>query len=218
MNLIPVKTPKVFRRLYPDYLWRVATEEKVLYLTFDDGPTPEVSEFVLETLDSFDAKATFFCIGQNIEKYPSLFQTILKQGHAVGNHTHRHVKGWKTSTEDYLRETALCLDMMQKHSDGTSMPNLKLFRPPYGKLTQTQGKALLERGYQIVMWDILSFDWKASIPEEDCLNNVLDHSKEGSIIVFHDSQKANKNMSYALPKVLAHFSERGYQFKNLATK
>ncbi|NRA94042.1 MAG: polysaccharide deacetylase family protein [Psychroserpens sp.] len=210
MKITPVKTPAVAKKLFPNYLWNVQTEKKELYLTFDDGPTPEVTKWVLQTLDQFEAKATFFCIGSNIAKHSELFQTIVAQGHAIGNHTQNHLKGWKTKTKTYLNDVFLAEKEIAEYLEPS-----KLFRPPYGKLKTKQGKALLQEGYQIVMWDILSFDWQADLDQEDCLQNVISKSKEGSIIVFHDSIKASKNLKYALPKTLEYFSNLGYEFKAL---
>lgn len=211
MKITPVKTPIVARKLFPNYIWNVPTNNKELFLTFDDGPTPEITNWVLQTLDKFQAKATFFCIGSNISKYPTIFKNIISEGHTVGNHTQNHVKGWNTKTKTYVNEVKLT----QKEIGQFIEPN-SLFRPPYGKLKPKQGKRLIEEGYQIVMWDILSFDWQKELEKEQCLDNVISKSKEGSIIVFHDSVKASKNLKYALPKTLEHFSKLGYEFKALA--
>ena len=205
MKLVPVKTPSVAKRLFPSYLWDVKTESKTLYLTFDDGPTPEVTEFVLETLASYKAKATFFCIGENVLKYPDIYQKILDHEHAVGNHTHNHLNAFNHDADVY----------MQNVKRASQVIDSKLFRPPYGKLKLAHGKNLKLEGYNIVMWDVLSFDWDASVSKEICLNNVISKVKKGSIVDFHDSLKAEKNMTYALPKVLAYFSEKGFNFEKL---
>lgn len=208
MTLTPVKTPLVVKKMFPNYVWDIPTNDKILYLTFDDGPTPEITNWVLRTLKSFNAKATFFCIGKNIEAHPNIFQTILNEGHAIGNHTYTHVKGWKTKIEDYILEIKKTQKIMN-----LPFSNTHLFRPPYGQITPRQGKELMTLGYKIIMWDVISFDWDKTLSEETCLNNVITKSNNGSIIVFHDSVKASKNMQYALPKVLEYFSEKGYVFK-----
>ena len=192
--------------MFPNYVWDVKTEDKTIFLTFDDGPTPEITPWVLNQLQAHNAKATFFCIGANVEKHPHIYQNILDQGHAVGNHTFNHIKGWKTSVSEYISNMELAEKLI--HS--------KLFRPPYGKLKPKQGKLLLDKGYKIIMWDVLSLDWDKSISGEKCLQNVIKNAKSGSIIVFHDSKKAYKNLSEALPKALEYFSQNGYKFKSLS--
>lgn len=237
MTLTPVKIPVVVKKMFPNYVWDIPTKDKILYLTFDDGPTPEITNWVLNTLKSFDAKATFFCIGKNIEAHPNIFQNILNEGHAVGNHSYNHIKGWKTSTEDYVANVVKAEEVMSSefrvqslkvqktidsevHIQLSSISNQKstittLFRPPYGQITPKQGKELIKLGYKIIMWDVISFDWDKSISLETCLNNVITKSTPGSVIVFHDSVKASKNMQYALPKTLEYFSEKGFEFKTI---
>nr|WP_321234422.1 polysaccharide deacetylase family protein [uncultured Psychroserpens sp.] len=212
MKLTPVKTPVVAKKMFPNYVWDIATTKKELYLTFDDGPTPDITNWTLETLKSYNAKATFFCIGANIEKHPDVFQNIINAGHVIGNHTQQHVKGWATKTKDYLKEVALAQKVINSK---IGYGNAKLFRPPYGQIKPKQGKKLIDLSYQIIMWDVLSFDWDQNISEEKCLDNVISKSKEGSIIVFHDSVKASKNMMHVLPKILDQFSKEGFEFKAL---
>lgn len=202
--------------MFPNYIWDIATNSKTIYLTFDDGPTPDITNWTLETLNKFNAKATFFCIGNNVEKHPDIFRSIIKNGHAIGNHTQNHVKGWKTNTDVYLEEVKQAELIIQKEKteqNTSAEEGLKLFRPPYGKISSKQGKALLKAGYKIIMWDILSFDWDNNLSQEACLKNAISKTKSGSIIVFHDSVKASKNMQYVLPKVLKHFTEQGFTFK-----
>lgn len=213
MRIAPIKTPVLAKKAFPNYLWNVETSTKDLYLTFDDGPTPEITEWTLKTLDAFSAKATFFCIGANIEKYPDIFNKVIREGHAIGNHTQHHIKGWKTSTKDYISEVLTSESTIRSYSD--IVQDRKLFRPPYGQIKPKQGKAITELGYEVVMWDVLSFDWDQNISAEQCYKNVLTKSKSGSIIVFHDSIKASKNMMDTLPKVLEEFSAQGYLFKAL---
>lgn len=215
MSITPVKTPKLVSKLFPNYVWNINTTEKELFLTFDDGPTPEVTTWVLDTLYTFKAQATFFCIGKNVENHPEIFQRILNEGHTIGNHTQNHVNGWKTKTASYLENVLEAENIIQTKAGNQTLEVDKLFRPPYGQIKPQQGTKVLDMNYKIVMWDVLSFDWDATVSEEECLNNVLSKSKPGSIIVFHDSIKASRNMKYALPKVLEYFSKEGFKFKKL---
>ena len=210
MRLTPIKTPKAVSGLFPNYVWNIQTKpnEKVIYLTFDDGPTPEITDWTLDLLKQYNAKATFFCIGNNVEKYPVIFKRIIFEKHTIGNHTHHHVKGWKTKTDDYLKDT-------EKASKFISS---KLFRPPYGQIRSKQGKALIQLNYKIIMWNVLSFDWEKSVSQESCYQNIINNTKSGDIIVFHDSIKAAKNMQYTLPKVLEYYSIRGFKFKSILEK
>jgi len=220
MKIIPVKIPNIAKTLLPNFTWNIDTLHKELYLTFDDGPTPEITDWVLSQLKTYKAKATFFCIGNNIEKHPDIFQKIIKDGHNVGNHTYNHLKGWKSKTEDYLEDvekTQLLINSNKAEiaiSELESPPsNLKLFRPPYGKFKPKQSKQIRELGYKIVLWEVLPFDWDRSVSKETCLKNITSTAKQGSIIVLHDSVKASRNLKYVLPKVLEYYSERGYSFK-----
>ncbi|WP_339894551.1 polysaccharide deacetylase family protein [uncultured Algibacter sp.] len=227
MTLTPIKTPLVAKKLFPNYIWDISTTEKVIYLTFDDGPTPEITNWTLDVLNQFNAKATFFCIGNNIEKHPEIFKGILNDGHAIGNHTHNHIKGWTTKAKDYLKNIKDAQEVItaqisnsEFHVHKSSIVNQKsliinLFRPPYGQITPKQGKKLIALDYKIIMWDVLSFDWDKNVEQEQCLENVLTNTTAGSIIVFHDSIKASRNMQYTLPKILKHFSEIGYRFETL---
>lgn len=205
MNITPVKTPKLVEKIFSDYYWKVDTNKKEIYLTFDDGPTPEITDWTLKTLNRYNAKATFFCIGKNVEKHTDIFNKIISDGHAVGNHTFNHLKGWKTSHQNYIEDVELARKQI----------NSSLFRPPYGKLTPKQGKTLIANGFKVIMWDVLSMDWDSSVSPQSCLENVLSKSNPGSIIVFHDSVKASVNMQYALPKVLEYYSNKGYEFKKI---
>lgn len=225
MKITPIKTPLVVKKLFPDYTWEIATIEKDLYLTFDDGPTLEITKWVLDTLNQYNAKATFFCIGENIKNHPEIFNQILEEGHAIGNHTNNHIKGWKTKTKDYLENVLQAEGSIANQIPNTKyqIPNssftnhqspiINLFRPPYGQIKGKQGKRLMELGYRIIMWDVLSFDWDKTVSNEECLKNVISKSKNGSIIVFHDSVKASNNMKFALPKVLEYYTEKGFSFR-----
>lgn len=213
MNFKPIKTPKIVKKIFPNYIWDIPTKEKVIYLTFDDGPTPEITTWTLDVLKQYNAKATFFCIGNNIEKYPEIFKNILNEGHSVGNHTYNHLKGWKTKTKDYLKNISQAQKVFDIQTDNLELKNKVLFRPPYGKIKPKQAKKLADLGYKIVLWDVLSFDWDKDVTPAECLNNVLSKAQNGSVIVFHDSVKASKNMQFALPLILEHYNQQGFEFK-----
>ncbi len=214
MQIVPNKTPKVIKQLFPNYIWDLyANNEKKLYLTFDDGPIPDVTEFALTQLNQYNAKATFFCIGDNIRKHPEVFRQILVEGHAIGNHTMNHLKAWGTSLEVYIKNTKDCQNLIQEYLPKKDIQ--QIFRPPYGQISHTKFKALEKLGYKIILWDVLSKDWQQTISEEECLQNVLQNTQQGSIIVFHDSIKASKNLTAVLPKVLDYFSKRGYVFDTI---
>ena len=202
-----IKTPWWLRALYPSFIWKINTNQKVLYLTFDDGPHATATPFVLDQLKRYDAKATFFCIGNNVVQHPNIYDRILAEGHAVGNHTFNHLNGWKTKDEEYIND----IDKAAKEIDST------LFRPPYGRITRFQS-SVVNRQSSIIMWDVLSGDFDRDLQPQRCLANVLYHSKKGSIIVFHDSSKAWERMSFCLPRLLEHFTQEGYQFKALSVQ
>ncbi len=212
MRFYPIKMPEFVQRMYPDFLWHFSSNQKEIYLTFDDGPTPEVTEFVLDQLKQFNAKATFFCIGKNIEQFPNIFSRVLNEGHSVGNHTHNHLKGWRTLRKEYL-ENVLKAEKVIKSLSPFDAQRSKIFRPPYGKFKKMQTRDLQKQGFKVVMWDVLSVDWDKNVSGERCLRNVIENTTNGSIVVFHDSLKAEKNLRFVLPKVLAHYSEKGYTFK-----
>ena len=198
-------------RFFSKYTWRFLSKKKEIFLTFDDGPTPEITEFILSELKKHDAKATFFCIGKNIKNHPELFSQLISDGHSIGNHTQNHLKGWKTNTKDYVDNVLECNKTITQFNNTTIKQ--QLFRPPYGKIKKSQAKELLKRGYKIIMWDVLSADFDTTISNEKCLQNILDNTTKGSIIVLHDSVKAAERMKYALPRVLKTFSDKGYVFK-----
>lgn len=193
-----IKTNRIIKKIFPKYVWEIPTTEKTVYLTFDDGPTPEITDWILDQLKQFDARATFFCIGENIRKHPEIFQRMRQNGHAFGNHTFNHYNGWKTDTKTYLSNIERCSETIREITPETTT----LFRPPYGKIRKSQAAQLLSDGYQIIMWDVLSADFDTAISPEKCLKNVLKNVRPGSIIVFHDSVKAWKNLEYALPGTL----------------
>lgn len=205
MRLKPgVRLPWVIRLLYRKALWRLDTAEKVVYLTFDDGPIPEVTPWVLNLLKKENSKASFFCVGENVQKYPTVFQQLLDHGHSVGNHTFNHMQGLKSDRSNYLSNIEKADKLI-----GSS-----LFRPPHGFLKASQYRLLLKK-YRIVMWDVLSRDFDKRISANDVYNNVMDFVRPGSIIIFHDSLKAEKNMKEALPKVIRSLKEKGYRFETI---
>ncbi len=202
-----VNTPWWVKKwLYPDYLWSMPRHEKKIYLSFDDGPHPLVTNFVLDELKKYNAKASFFCIGKNVAAHPDIYRRILLEGHAVGNHTYDHVNGWKTADKTYFDSIHHASKFIDSH----------LFRPPYGRITRFQGKqAAVQLGFTIVMWSVLSADFDVSITPQKCWRNVQQSAGNGSIVVFHDSEKAMERMQYALPQTLLYFSERGFVFEKL---
>ncbi|RDC54489.1 polysaccharide deacetylase family protein [Pedobacter chinensis] len=213
-----IKSPFLLKWYYPSLLWNKSRTEKVIYLTFDDGPIPNVTDFVLKTLKAFNAKATFFCIGDNIVKHPEVYAKVINDGHAIGNHTFNHLKGWETDDETYVKNALMC----------QQLTCTSLFRPPYGRIKKSQIKSLqlavsnfqfpvqtANSKLQIVMWDVLSGDFDTNLTPEKCCRNVIKHTENGSIIVFHDSLKAFDRLEYALPRVLKYFTDKGFTFSTL---
>lgn len=200
MRKFLIKIPWWLKRLYPKRIWQMDPSEKKIYLTFDDGPHPVATPFVLDILKKYDAKATFFCIGKNVAAHPEIFQRILSENHSVGNHTQDHLNGWHSDTETYIKNVELARGYIKS----------SLFRPPYGKIRSAQVKKMQQ--YRIIMWDVLSGDFDKAVSPQSCFENVRNHTNNGSIIVFHDSEKAWDKMSNTLPLVLEHFSKKGFQF------
>jgi peptidoglycan/xylan/chitin deacetylase (PgdA/CDA1 family) len=206
-----VKTPWLLRKLYPGCTWQIPTREKVIYLTFDDGPHPDITPYVLDTLKQYQAKATFFCIGKNVVAHPDIYRRLLEEGHRTGNHTFNHLNGWKVQNDAYINN----IIEASKYIDSN------LFRPPYGRITKFQVKILSDiaaykgsdRRFSIIMWDVLSGDFDKKLSAENCTLNVIRKTKPGSIVVFHDSEKAFPRMRASLPEVLKYFSEKGYRFE-----
>jgi peptidoglycan-N-acetylglucosamine deacetylase len=211
MKFYWIKTHSIIKKIFSKYVWNIQNNENKVYLTFDDGPTPEITHWVLEQLEKYNAKATFFCIGKNIEKHPEILQEVIKSGHSVGNHTFNHLNGWKTADNEYVTNTQLA----QNIQSATCNLKSNLFRPPYGKIKPSQSKKLQKLGYKIIMWDVLSADFDTTISKEKCLENVLKNVKSGSVIVFHDSAKAYTNLEYALPKVLETLNNKGFIFDKI---
>jgi peptidoglycan/xylan/chitin deacetylase (PgdA/CDA1 family) len=197
------RVPSVVELIYPRRLWHIPHKEKRLFLTFDDGPNEDTTQWILTQLDEWNAKGTFFCVGENIEKNEALYSQIVEKGHSVGNHTHRHLNGWEIHSDDYLEDIARCATHI----------STKLFRPPYGRITASQVEALLLQGYRIVMWSVLTHDYDPLLNKEKCWNNLKSNLKSGDIVVFHDSLKAHENLKYLLPKTLEHYSAQGYSFE-----
>ena len=200
------KTPYLFKLLLPQLTWQIKTEKKEIFLTFDDGPHPVLTKQVMDVLDQFQAKATFFCVGQNVEKFPETYAEILDRGHKTGNHTFNHLNGWKVDSSAYLQNVEKCAEVVD--SD--------LFRPPYGRIGLKQ-ISRIRTNYRIVMWSVLTLDFDSRVTQEQCLENSIRHTEKGSIVIFHDSEKSSTNMLYALPRFLEHFSAGGYSFPVLAS-
>jgi len=195
-----VQFPRILRPFFGKTIWRKTPSEKVIYLTFDDGPVPEVTPQVLDILDTYGWKATFFCVGENVQKHPELYNEILLRGHKTGNHSFNHLKGFNYSIEEYtanIKKAASYIDS-------------NLFRPPYGRITRKQIKAL-ETDYQIIMWDVITHDYNKNLSNDEVFRNVTKHLRKGSIVVFHDSVKAKEHVLAVLPKAIEFWNEKGYR-------
>lgn len=199
-----VKTHPIIKTLFSDFIWNIDTKEKEVFVTFDDGPIPELTPWVLDVLAEYNFKASFFVVGENVHKYPEIYDRIIREGHTVGNHTYNHMNGWLTDQNTYLENIQKCDMLVQSN----------FFRPPYGKMRRGQS-AVIKKEKTIIMWDVLSGDFDPSITKEKCLSNVLDNYAPGSIVVFHDNVKAEKNLHYTLPRFLQHLSDNGYVSLNL---
>ena len=205
-----VRPPYLFKKIYPQAIWRMPANKKKIYLTFDDGPIPAITPWVLDLLKEENIRASFFCVGENIANNPEIYQRILDEGHAAGNHTYNHLNGWNTHGNQYARNVLKCAEVMKKTGGNSS----KLFRPPYGRAKKSQIGQLASQ-YSIIMWDVLSGDYDKNTSPEQCLKNVIENVRNGSIIVFHDSRKAQKNMEYALPGFIRYAKEKGFEFERL---
>jgi len=195
------KSPEIIKKYYSRLIWDIPNTENKIYLTFDDGPTPKITEWVLDVLKKHKIKATFFCLGCNVEKYPDLFNQIKLADHSVGNHSYSHVNGWYAEDDYYLSDIEKCKEVVSSN----------LFRPPHGRIKKSQIAKIVE-DYKIIMWDVLSGDFDLKTTPEKCLKNVINNTKSGSVIVFHDSIKAFKNLEYTLPKTIEYLLERGFVF------
>jgi len=200
------KTPTFIQKLFPNFVWRIPDAKGKLYLSFDDGPIPEVTPWVLDTLAEHGAKASFFCVGDNVDRHPDIYTRILEDGHTIGSHTQNHLSGWKSENLDYFLNARKCARRV----------NSSLFRPPYGKLTRSQAQ-FLQRHYTIVMWDVLSGDFDTEISAEKCLKNIITSATDGSIIVLHDSLKTKDKLREVLPTMLEHFTALGFSFETLGS-
>jgi peptidoglycan-N-acetylglucosamine deacetylase len=205
-----IKTNRFIKWIFPNYVWDIPSRDSV-YLTFDDGPTPDVTPWVLDQLKKYNAKATFFCIGENIQKNQEIFEQLIYEGHAVGNHTYNHLNGWKTRDAIYIENVASC----QSQISNLKSQICNLYRPPYGKITTSQSKKLRKLGYKIILWEVLSADFDPTISKEKCLQNVTENIQPGSIVVFHDSKKAFANLEFVLPKVLEFVKSKNWKFEKI---
>ncbi len=196
------QTPTFFHRLFPELLWNVPVTNDTIYLTFDDGPHPDITPKVLNILSQFDAKACFFCVGNNVHSYPQTFHQVIDAGHLIGNHSYYHINGWRTPDDHYFEDVDACNKLVRS----------RFFRPPYGKIRPSQMK-YLKKNYQLVMWSVVTYDFDPDTAKKDCLDIAISKTSRGSIVVFHDSVKAEKNMLYALPRYLEHFSKMGFRFE-----
>lgn len=197
-----VKTPKILHAFYKDAVWFLPNSNNTIYLTFDDGPIAGVTEKCLAILAEYDVKATFFCVGQNAKQNPEILGRIKSEGHAIGNHTHNHLKGWKTENDEYVKNVERCNEVV----------NSKLFRPPYGKAKRSQLK-MLANDFKIVMWDVLSGDFDPNVSVEKAIENVVNNTVAGSIIVMHDNEKCGAKMLEILPKVITALQDKGFNFQ-----
>lgn len=211
MGLYFHKTPLWLQNVYSGLTWSMDSKDKTIYLTFDDGPIPEITSFVLKQLAQYQAMATFFCVGHNIEKYPQQFNEIIEAGHTFGNHTYNHLIGWNTPTEQYLENTLKCQNTIEKYA---GVQGRKLFRPPHGRISRKQ-IVYLKSNYEIVMWTYLIGDFDSALGKEKCLNKAIVSTAANDIVVFHDSIKAYNNLIYVLPEFLKYFSQLGFQFKTI---
>lgn len=192
--------PQIVKSVWKTPLFRMDKDERIIYITFDDGPHPSITPEVLDILDDYQAKACFFCLGENVEKYPSLFEQIKKKGHLIGNHTYRHLDGYKTPTKQYLKDI----------EQANKWLKTKWFRPPYGRITPQQIKKL-KHNYQIVLWDFMTYDYRTDISEQMILEEIKRRTRNGAIVLFHDSPKAQNNIRKALPKALQYWQEENYK-------
>ena len=206
--IIPALIPRMVTWLFPNRVWQIPTAQKEIFLSFDDGPHPRITPMVLDMLASHGAKASFFCIGDRVKRFPGIYQRILDEGHAIGNHTFHHLNGWKTNDADYLTnitEAALCIDS-------------RLFRPPYGRIKGSQARAIVAKGFKTIMWTVLSGDYDAKLNPAQCANRVLENIEPGFIFLFHDAEKAEKNMLFALEKLLEACKIQGFRCEKINDK
>ncbi len=197
--------PKILQKIFPSLVWKCLTNEKKVWLTFDDGPNPKVTDYILKVLKKNNIKATFFCVGNKIEKYPDIINKIKQEGHIIGNHSYSHINGFKTSTKKYIKDISKCQELI---------PNTKIFRPPFGKITPIQ-ISKLKQDFKIIMWDVMAYDFRDSLTKEECLLNVTDNVESGSIIVLHDNLKSFEKIKYILPKIIDKLKDRKFNFSEI---
>lgn len=198
--------PHLYRMLFPNTVWRIEDPvRKTVYLTFDDGPIPEVTPWVLDLLDKYAIKATFFCVGDNVRKHPGVYRRVIEKGHRVGNHTFHHLQGWQHTPAKFLENADRAKELIDS----------PLFRPPHGHMRMNQCKKLQDAGYRIIMWDVVTRDYSRFMSPEQVLENVKRYTRNGSVMVFHDSLKAEKNLRYALPRAIEWLLEEGYSFERI---
>jgi peptidoglycan/xylan/chitin deacetylase (PgdA/CDA1 family) len=207
------RTPPFFKFFSKHLEWKIKTDKKEIFLTFDDGPIPGLTPYIVDQLEEFGAEATFFCVGDNVTKFPEIFKLVVEGGHAVGNHTFNHLKAWSTSMTAYLENVQKCQGVLIENGLASGRP---LFRPPHGQITPRSINAL-KQTYRIIMWDVLSYDFSKTHSAEKSLDKIIKMTRPGSIVVFHDNYKAEEKLKYVLPKYLRHFSELGYRFKKLSS-
>lgn len=207
------KTPYLIKKVFGNLTWDVETKQKEIFLTFDDGPIPVLTEYVLNELEKFEARATFFCVGDNIRKYPEIFQKVCEKGHAIGNHTFNHLKKWYTNLDAYLENVDKCRQIIELNDP---RPEIQpLFRPPHGQMSPATIRKL-KCQYKIIMWDVLAYDFDKSHTAVQSLAKSIDHTRPGSIVVFHDNIKTEEKLKYMLPRYLDHFTSLGYKFNKLS--
>lgn len=197
--------PKILQKIFPSLVWKCLTNEKKVWLTFDDGPNPKVTNYILNVLKKNNIKATFFCVGNKIEQYPDIINKIKQEGHTIGNHSYSHINGFKTSTKKYINDISKCQELI---------PNTKIFRPPFGKITPIQ-ISKLKQDFKIIMWDVMAYDFRDSLTKEECLLNVTDNVESGSIIVLHDNLKSFEKIKYLLPKIIDKLKDRKFNFSEI---
>lgn len=204
----PVRFPYFLRKLaWQELHWEVNDARNKIFLTFDDGPHPSLSEKILDILEVYGARACFFCVGENARKYPEITERVIEAGHSIGNHTYSHLNGWKTSTDDYLDDISKAAQFL----------DTSLFRPPYGKISREQARKLSGK-YEIVMWSVLGWDFHPSVSPEECLSRLTTYTKGGSVVVLHDNPRAAENVLYALPRMLEYFIRKGFTFEALGSQ
>ena len=208
--MYPLRFPKIFQASLPSAVFYKKNKNKTVYLTFDDGPSPEITSFVLDELKKFNAKATFFCIGDKMERYPEILKEVIGQGHVIGNHTYHHVDAWKISREEYLQEIIKTEAVIKLYTQ-----TKKIFRPPYGHITPLRLHLIKKQGFKVILWTSIAGDFKRDINTEKVIKKLSSQTKTGDILVFHDSEKAGDNLKKILPELLINLNEKGFKLETL---